>query len=154
MELIASNSSALLDLSIQQVSIQTHRYPFIFARLQQPTSFRYPLLPKAVPFSMSASSTSSSLHVWDKITYWGIALPRNSFNRRAVVSSRRIRMDSRLRLERNGLVATQTDSGLNEMRTPKFDRHKGRHLTAGSHLSLKFSPESFNFKHFPTKSYD
>ena len=50
MELIASDSSALLVLSMQQVSIQTHLYPWLSASLQHRRIFSHTTSRGFVPF--------------------------------------------------------------------------------------------------------
>lgn len=78
MELMASDSSALLVLSMQQVSIQIYAKLSFLACVQLYMKFMKPFLWDEMLLSMSCRVTSSSPHICERVAYRGIALPNNS----------------------------------------------------------------------------
>src|ERR1700733_12212599 len=71
MELMASESSALLVLSMQFVSTQQYLRLCSRVRAHAPKIFLYPALLVSGPSIHSWKSTSFSPHVWDKMAYGG-----------------------------------------------------------------------------------
>jgi hypothetical protein len=67
MELIASESSALLDLSIQQESIHVYFQPSEAACIQQPWIFANPAIEEPLPSRKSWKDTSPPLHLCESI---------------------------------------------------------------------------------------
>ena len=78
MEFIASVSSALLDLSMQHVSIQQYCKPSALARSPQKRIFPKPALPSPTPSMRSLKVTSSlPVQVCDRIPYGGEFSPKS-----------------------------------------------------------------------------
>ncbi len=78
MELIASVSSALLDLSIQQVSTHAYPNPASAASRQVIAILPYHFLLLQKGSTISLNETSSSSHVCDRMAYFGKFLPMKS----------------------------------------------------------------------------
>jgi len=85
-KLRTSDNSALLDLSMQQVSTQANSSPRLFASSQVRSILAKPFSFPAFPRSANAwKETSSSSHIWDRMAYFLFEGVVNPWRRRVVV---------------------------------------------------------------------